>query len=135
MFFSVRARLVSRLCVAIVIAAAAVQLADLFASEDASPWFAMGALYLSSAAIGLDAVVHGVRKDRTRGISIANLAPGGWAIFASMFWIVAVPAYFAGARRKRLDDDEREPVRWGSWVAIALAALMGITLMGVAATS
>ncbi len=97
--------------------------------DDDAVWLPMGALYLSSAALGLDAVVRGVRKRAGVGPSIANLAPGGWAIFAAMFWIVAVPAYFIGARRRVGQDDEpREPVRLGSWIAIAVCALGGVVL-------
>lgn len=118
-------RAISRACVAVVVIAAVLQVVDAL-GEDGSPWPAMGALYVSSAAIGLDAVVRGVRKRAGVGISIANLAPGGWAIFAAMFWILAVPAYFVGARRRvGSDDAPREPVAWGSWVAIVTFALLG----------
>lgn len=96
--------------------------------DDDAVWLPLGVLYVSSAAIGLDAVVRGVRKRVGVGPSIGNLAPGGWAIFAAMFWIVAVPAYYFGARRKISDDDAREPVKLGSWVAIGVCAALGFVL-------
>ncbi len=118
-------RAISRACVAVVAIAFVLQVVDAL-GDDGSPWPAMGALYVSAAAIGLDAVVIGVRKRTGVGISIANLAPGGWAIFASMFWILAVPAYFFGARRRvGRDDDPREPVTWGSWASIVALAALG----------
>lgn len=120
------ARAISATSIAVIVAAAALQVLDPFGDE--SPWIPLGALYLSSAAIGLDAMVRGVRKRRGVGPSIANLAPGGWTIFASMFWIVAIPAYFVGARRRVDDGAAREPIRWGSWVAVGTFALLGIAL-------
>lgn len=90
----------------------------------------VAAMYFSAAALGLDAAVHGVRKRAGIGPSIANLAPGGWTVFGSMFWIVAVPAYFLGARRRRNLDDglPREPMTWGSWVAIVGFAVLGVAI-------
>ncbi len=123
---------ISRACLVVVGAAALVQVADLFAEEDASPWVPIGILYLSAAALGLEAMAVGVRKQLGRGPSIANLAPGGWAIFAAMFWILAVPAYFFGARKRRAiaePDAPSEPVTWGSWVAIGTFALLGLVLI------
>lgn len=119
-----RARLVSWVCVAVLVVAAALQV---FGDDDAV-WLPLGALYVSSAALGVDAIVRGVRKRAGVGPSIANLAPGGWAIFAAMFWIVAVPAYFIGARRRVDNDEAREPVTVGSWIAIAVWALLGVLL-------
>lgn len=119
-----RARPISWACLAIVIVAAVLQVVG----DDDAVWLPLGVLYVSSAAIGLDAIVRGVRKRASVGPSIGNLAPGGWAIFAAMFWIVAVPAYYFGARRKVSDDDAREPVRLGSWVAIGVCATLGVVL-------
>ena len=90
----------------------------------------VAAMYFSAAALGLDAAANGVRKRTGQGPSIRNLAPGGWTIFGAMFWIVAVPAYYLGARRQKNRDDghPREPVTWGSWLAIAAFALLGVIL-------
>lgn len=122
-FLRSRARGVARVCIWIVVLAGVVQLGDLFVPVD--PWLGMGALYLSSAAMGLDAVVSGVRKWPNEGPSIRNLAPGGWAIFAAMFWLLAVPAYFAGARRRVYEEGPRVRVDAFSWVSIVFFALLG----------
>jgi hypothetical protein len=119
-----RSRAVSAACITIILVAAVLQVVG----DDDAVWLPLGVLYFSSAALGLDAVVRGVRKRAGVGPSIANLAPGGWAIFAGMFWIVAVPAYFIGARRRVSFDEEREPVTIGSWIAIAVSALLGVGL-------
>jgi hypothetical protein len=119
-----RSRAVSAACIILIIVTAILQVVG----DDDAVWLPLGALYFSSAALGLDAVVRGVRKRAGVGPSIANLAPGGWAIFAAMFWIVAVPAYFIGARRRVSTDEEREPVTIGSWIAIAVSALLGVVL-------
>lgn len=125
-----RSRAVSWLCIVLIVAALGL---EFFGDED-SVWIPMGVLYLSASALGLDAVVRGVRKRAGVGPSIANLAPGGWAIFAGMFWIVAVPAYYIGARRRvGADDDPREPVTLGSWIAIVVAAVFGLALIAVGA--
>jgi hypothetical protein len=125
------ARAISFASIAVIVVAGALQLFDPFGDE--SPWLSLGALYFSAAALGLDAMACGVRKRTGVGPSIANLAPGGWTIFASMFWIIAVPAYFIGVRRRRravgaTDDEPREPIGWGSWVTIATFALLGVAL-------
>ncbi len=104
-----------------------------------NPWPAIALQLLSAAAIGLDAVAVGVRRRVGVGMSIANLAPGGWAIFAGMMWILAVPAYFFGARRRarrgELVEVEVEPLRWGSFAAIAvLAGLGALALVATLAT-
>jgi len=120
------ARALSFVCIAVVVVAGALNVLDVF--DDDSPWIPLGALYFSSAALGIDAMVRGVRKRTGVGPSIANLAPGGWTIFASMFWIVAVPAYFFGARRRVDDGAPRDPITWGSWAAVVAFALLGILL-------
>ena len=100
--------------------------------DDESPWIPLALMYLSSAVLGIDAVARGVRKRAGVGPSIANLAPGGWTIFAAMFWIVAVPAYYVGARRRvGADDEPREPVTWGSWLAIGTFTVLGGALLAV----
>jgi hypothetical protein len=100
-----------------------------------NPWWAIALQLLSSAAIGVDAIATGVRKREGVGISIKNLAPGGWALFASQLWILAVPAYFFGARRRarrgELEGVAVEPMRIGSWIAIGVLTLLGtLTLLG-----
>jgi hypothetical protein len=117
-------RLISALCIALLIGVLAIELL----TEEEAIW-PLGFAYLSASALGLDAVVKGVRKRVGVGPSIANLAPGGWTIFAGMFWIVAVPAYYIGARRKTDDDEPREPITWGSWAAIVGFALFGVALV------
>lgn len=120
-----RAGLVSAATVLVLAATFGAQLVEI--SEVTYEMLPLAAIYLSAAALGFDAAVRGVRKRVGVGPSIANLAPGGWAIFAAMIWIVAVPAYFVGARRKaRIEDGEpREPMTWHSWAAIAAFALLG----------
>jgi hypothetical protein len=121
-------RWVPRVCVAIVWLALAAEIAAMFDWLE-NPWPPVALQLLSSAAIGLDAIAVGVRRRVGVGMSIKNLAPGGWATFALMMWILAVPAYFFGARRRarrgELVDVEVEPVRWGSWVAIGVIAAFG----------
>ena len=130
------ARTLSHIAVLVVIAAALLQIKEAF-SEGEDPWLPMGSIYVSAAALGLDAAMRVVRRRRGEGLSIVNLAPGGWAIFGAMFWIVAVPAYFFGARRRAarpidlartewLEGDPREPIDWGSWLSIAAIALLGL---------
>lgn len=122
-----RQRLISIVCFAILIVAAVLQVVG----DDDDLWVALGVLYISSAALGLEAAVRGVRKRAGVGPSIANLAPGGWTIFAAMFWIVAVPAYFFGARRKVADAEAREPMLIGSWIAIVATGVFGVVLVCV----
>lgn len=123
-WLSSKARLVSAICVVTLVATLGLQVVEV--GDELLP---VAMMYFSAAVLGLDAAVHGVRKRRGVGPSIANLAPGGWAIFTAMFWIVAVPAYYFGARRRRLeDDDPREPITWGSWVTLAAFALLGILI-------
>ena len=116
------------MCVAVVWLAIAAEVATTLEWLE-NPWPAVALQLLSSAAIGLDAVAVGVRRRVGVGMSIKNLAPGGWATFAAMLWIVAVPAYFFGARRRarrgELEDVEVEPVRWGSWLAIGVITTLG----------
>jgi hypothetical protein len=119
---------ISRVCVAITIATALYQVLELFV--EASDFLGLGILNLSSAAIGIDAMVRGVRKRADAGPSIKNLAPGGWTIFAGMFWIVAIPAYFLGPRRKTIEGPV-EPVTAGSWLAIAVFAVLGAVLVAI----
>jgi hypothetical protein len=123
------AKVVSYACIALLVVTGVLQFVDL--GDDESPWIPLALMYLSSAFLGLDAVARGVRKRAGVGPSIANLAPGGWTIFAAMFWIIAIPAYYFGARRRVGQDDEpRERVTWGSWAAIAgFAAFGGILLL------
>jgi hypothetical protein len=125
------ARVVAALCMLVVAAGIGVQvLATINVIED--PWLPLGAGFLSSAAMGIDAVVVGVRKRHGVGPSIVNLAPGGWALFGVMLWIVAIPAYLLVARRRARKapdpewDDWYEPVRWGSWAAILLVTALGL---------
>jgi len=122
-------RVVSHACIALLAVTAVLQVVDV--GDEDSPWIPMALMYLSAAALGLDAVAKGVRKYPGEGISIRNLAPGGWTIFAAMFWIVAVPAYYFGARRRVNDEDPREPMTWGSWVSIATFAVFGGVLLAV----
>lgn len=122
------ARIVSYACIALLL----VTLVFQFIGEDESPWVPLALMYLSSALLGVDAIAHGVRKRAGVGPSIANLAPGGWTIFTAMFWIIAVPAYYFGARRRvGRDDDPRERVTWGSWLAIGTFAAIGGALLVV----
>ena len=123
------ARLISYGCIALLVVTAVFQVVDI--GDDESPWIPLALMYLSSAALGLDAVAKGVRKHVGEGISIRNLAPGGWTIFVAMFWIIAVPAYYFGARRHTTQDFPREPVTWGSWVSIVVFALFGVVLLAV----
>ncbi|MBI2390009.1 MAG: hypothetical protein HYV09_10500 [Deltaproteobacteria bacterium] len=118
------ARAISLGCIATLVAVGVLLVFDPFES----PWTSLGLQYLSSAALGLDAIAHGVRKRSCVGPSIVNLAPGGWAVFASMFWIVAVPAYFIGARRRVHDGEPREPLTWGSWAIVGGFVLFGAAL-------
>ena len=60
--------------------------------------------------------------------------PGGtWLTepAGAMFWIIAVPAYYFGARRHTKQDFPREPVTWGSWASIIFFALFGGVLLAV----
>ncbi|MBX7197300.1 MAG: hypothetical protein K1X94_34940 [Sandaracinaceae bacterium] len=118
-------RLVSIVCALVLCAGFALQLFEF--GDELLP---VAAMYFSAAALGLDAAANGVRKRAGFGPSIANLAPGGWTIFGAMFWIVAVPAYYLGARRRKNREDglPREPMTWGSWVAIGAFALLGVIL-------
>lgn len=119
------ARAISFGCIATLVGTAVLLVVDPFES----PWPSLGLQYLSSAALGLDAIARGVRKRAGVGPSIVNLAPGGWAVFASMFWIVAVPAYFIGARRRVASTaGEAEPLTWGSWATIGGFVLLGVAL-------
>ena len=131
------ARALSLACVSLVALAVVEQAAERFTDSIDNPWWGVALGFLSAAAIGVDAVVCGVRRVEGEGPSIRNLAPGGWAAFAAMLWIVAVPAYFFGARRHVADDDRahpRERLTWGSWAAIAIVAAIGAwALLGVAA--
>ena len=123
-----RARTVAALNGIALLLALAVQFIDV---DELLP---LAAMYGSAALLGLDAAAVGVRKRAGEGPSIRNLAPGGWAVFAAMFWIVAVPAYFLGARRasRRADGAPREELTWGSWVAIGGFATLGLCLAAVA---
>jgi len=123
------ARLVSYACIAVLVVTTVLQFVDI--GDDESPWIPLALMYLSSAALGLDAVARGVRKRAGVGPSIANLAPGGWTIFAAMFWIIAVPAYYFGARRRVNDEYPRERLTWGSWAAIVAFAVFGLVLLVV----
>ncbi|MGZ3424406.1 MAG: hypothetical protein ACXVEE_41490 [Polyangiales bacterium] len=121
---------ISRVCVAITIATALFQVAELFVELE-SEWLSLGILNLSAAALGIDAMVRGVRKRAGEGPSIRNLAPGGWTIFAAMFWIVAVPAYFLGPRR-RIVEEPVEPLGVGSWCAVLVFTVLGAALVAIA---
>lgn len=124
------ARVIAVCCAAVLVVTAVLQ----FTGDEESPWIPLGFMYLSSSVLGLDAAARGVRKRLGEGPSIANLAPGGWTIFAGMFWIVAVPAYYFGARRRvGRDDEPRERLTRGSWVAMAAFALLGAVLIMVGA--
>ena len=48
-----------------------------------TPWLPLATLYISAAAIGVEAALVGVRAQTARGPSIRNLTPGGWAFFAA----------------------------------------------------
>jgi hypothetical protein len=124
------AKLVSYVCISLQLVTLVLQFVDI--SDDESPWIPLALMYLAAAVLGVDAIARGVRKRAGVGPSIANLAPGGWTIFAAMFWIVAVPAYYVGARRRvGADDDPRERVTWGSWLAIGTFAAIGGVLLVV----
>lgn len=98
-----------------------------------SPWTQMGFFYLSCAALGLDAHLAGVRAVRGEGPSIRNLSPGGWAVFAAMFSIVAWIAYlFARRQGRRGYERPTDPVGAGTWVAIGGLTLAGVVLLWVA---
>lgn len=125
------ARAIDIACMAIVAVTIAVQvLATMDKIQD--PWLPLGTGFLSSAAIGVDAMVIGVRKRWGVGPSIVNLAPGGWALFGVMLWIVALPAYLLVARRRARQalgveyDEWYEPVRWGSIVGIVVVTVLGL---------
>jgi len=122
-------RLIAYGCIAVLVITAVFQVVDV--GDDDSPWIPMALMYVSSAALGLDAAAKGVRKHVGEGLSIRNLAPGGWTIFAAMFWIIAVPAYYFGARRRVDDDYPRERMTWGSWAAIVAFAVFGLVLLVV----
>jgi hypothetical protein len=128
---------VRRACVAVVLFAIGLQLRELFVEVD-DVWPAVASIYASSAAIGIDAIATGVRRRVGEGPSIRNLAPGGWALFAASLWLLAVPAYFVGARRRALrgedDPDDAEPVSVGSFVAIAATALIAVTILVLGAS-
>ena len=125
------ARPIAIVCMAIVVGTIAVQvLATMDVIQD--PWLPLGTGFLSSAAIGLDAAVVGARKRWGVGPSIVNLAPGGWALFGVMLWIVALPAYLLVVRRRARRavpseyDEWYEPVDWGSLVAIVVVTVLGL---------
>ena len=124
-----RARWISFACMTVLAAAVVEQIVETFTDAIENPWLGVALGFLSSAALGIDAIVVGVRRQRGYGPSIKNLAPGGWATFGSMMWVLAVPAYFFGARRRALrgdDDIESEPLTIGNWVAIAVPFAIGL---------
>jgi hypothetical protein len=103
--------------------------AEAIEGDGINPWIGIALGFLSSAALGIDAIVTGVRRERGFGPSIRNLAPGGWATFGAMMWVLAVPAYFFGARRRAvrgIDAGEREPLTIGNWIAIAVPFAIGL---------
>ena len=131
------ARVISALCIALVLVALVEQVWEVMIAfgvfggegDELNPWIGIALGFLSSAALGIDAIVVGVRRHRGYGPSIKNLAPGGWATFGSMMWVLAVPVYFLGARRRALrgdDEGEREPMTIGGWVAIAVPFAIGL---------
>ncbi len=120
-------KLASTACHFVVLFAVALHVIEVFTS----PWTAMGFVYLASAAVGIDALLVGVRKLRDEGPSIRNLTPGGWAMFAALFFVVAVPAYYVGARRRarRGYDAPIEPPGALGFVAIGALVLGGVALL------
>jgi hypothetical protein len=105
-----------------------------------APWAPLALLYLSAAAIGVEAAVRGVRAELARGPSIRNLTPGGWACFAALAWIVAVPAYALAIRRRERPNARRvataeERLGRGDALAILVVASMGLGCACVAAVS
>ena len=119
---------ISRACLLVVAAAIAEQLVETFTEWIENPWIGVALGFLSAAAIGVDAWVVGVRRVKDEGPSIRNLAPGGWACFAAMLWILAVPAYFFARRRVRSGGEEHlEHARatWRDGVAIGVVAAIG----------
>ena len=133
-----RARALSLGCILLVALSIVEQAVELLTDAIDNPWWGVALGFLSAAAIGIDAIVVGVRRVEGEGPSIRNLAPGGWAAFAAMLWIVAVPAYFFGARRHARKDAAEslavERLTWGSWAAIALVATLGAwSLFGIVA--
>lgn len=119
----------THLCTAVVLGGFVLQIVSVFES----PWTTMGVFYLSCAALGLDAVLVGVRSVRGEGPSIRNLSPGGWAVFAAMFFVVGAPAYYAGARRRARRGYEVpvDPVGAGTWLALGGLVVAGLTLLVV----
>ena len=131
------ARAISRACIALIVVALVEQVWELVLAfqsgpiegDDINPWIGIALGFLSSSALGVDAVVVGVRRRRGFGPSIDNLSPGGWATFGAMMWVLAVPAYFFGARRRAVrgdDDDELEPLTAFGWLAIAVPFAIGL---------
>jgi hypothetical protein len=126
------ARAISVACVLVVLLTVAHEfweIAQAVQGQETNPWFGLSLTHLSSAALGIDAFVVGVRKRRDLGPTITNLPPGGWAAFATTLWIIAVPAYFLSARRRArrgADDDPREAAGLGSWLLIAVYVAIGL---------
>lgn len=108
-------------------ACVALQVADALELID-DPWLAIGAQFVSSAAIGVDALSAGVRKRSDAGPSIVNLAPGGWAVFGAMLWPVAMLAYVFARRRARKGYDDAPVERATPFGLVAIAAVLAIGL-------
>lgn len=132
------ARWISRACLLVVALTVVEQLAEMFTDWIESEWLGVALGFFSAAAIGLDAVVVGVRRVESEGPSIRNLAPGGWACFGAMFWILALPAYFFARRRTRREptrapeSDPMQRATWRDFAAIVVIAAIGAwAAMGV----
>ena len=120
---------ISRACLLVVAAAIVEQIVETFTDAIENPWLGVALGFLSAAAIGVDAWVVGVRRVKDEGPSIRNLAPGGWACFAAMLWILAVPAYFFARRRARREEGiegERAAATWRDGAAIAVVVVIGV---------
>jgi hypothetical protein len=96
-----RARWISGACLALIAMAIVDQIVETFTEWIENPWIGVSLGFISAAALGLDAWVVGVRRAKDEGPSIRNLAPGGWAMFGAMLWVLAVPAYFFARRKAR----------------------------------
>ena len=114
---------------AVLVVAVLEQFVETFTDAIENPWLGVALGFLSAAAIGVDAWVVGVRRVEGEGPSIRNLAPGGWAMFGAMLWILAVPAYLVKRRKVRRGDERelsRAPMRWGDVVAIGVVTMIGL---------
>lgn len=92
-----------------------------------SEFMPLGAMYFSATAMGVDAMIVGVREDKKHGISVHNLSPGGWVLFGMMLWLIALPFYQFGARRRTIKNAQN----LGTYNSVDIAdwALCGMSLL------